>query len=369
MIDYLDLKRVTESFEPELSSVIRRVTESGWYIRGKECEKFEENFKAFCGTAFCVGVANGLEALILIFRAYIALGKLRAGDSVIVPANTYIATILALTENGLHPVLVEPDEETFNLSLENCERAYSQNSRIQAILAVHLYGRVIPGEELAEFAESHHLLLVEDAAQGHGARKKGICAGAFGDAAAFSFYPGKNLGALGDGGAVTTSDEELARMIRVLSNYGSEKKYVNSVKGLNSRLDEMQAAILSCKLTRLNLDNQVRQKIANRYLREIQNPWIKLPSPGASGEHVWHIFALRSEKRHALQEHLKKWGINTLVHYPVPPHKQKAYAEWNSLSFPITESIANTELSIPLYPQLSSEEISQIIEAVNAFGA
>ena len=286
MIPYLDLKRVTEFFHEEISEATQRVIESGWYIRGKECENFEMQFAKFCGTKFCVGVGNGLEALTLIFRALILLKKLNVGDAVFVPSNTYIASILAINEAGLKPILVEPDEKTFNISLKNIQEAFAKNPEAKAILAVHLYGRVIPGKELAKFAKENHLLLIEDAAQGHGAKQDEIRAGAFGDAAGFSFYPGKNLGALGDAGAVTTSDENLAKTIRALANYGSEQKYVNAFRGMNSRLDELQAAILAKKLPHLDAENLRRQKIAKRYLQEIQNEAIQLPDAGNAGEHV-----------------------------------------------------------------------------------
>lgn len=365
MIPYLDLKRVTESFEPELSAIVRRVVESGWYIRGKECENFERKFAEYCGAKFCVGVANGLEALTLIFKSYVALGRLHRGDKVIVPANTYIASILSISEAGLLPVLTDPDPVTCNLSLASVERTFDLN--VKAILAVDLYGRAIPGKELSELATSRGLILVEDAAQGHGAMENGKRTGSLGDAAGFSFYPGKNLGALGDGGAVTTSDAELAQMVRTLANYGSERKYVNLHKGMNSRLDEIQAAVISYKLNRLDADNQHRTKIAERYLSEIQNSLVTLPSSGNPGEHVWHIFALRTRNREKLQEHLKKCEIETLIHYPIPPHRQKAYKEFANLSFPVAEEIAKTELSLPLYPQMSHSEISRVIEAVNAY--
>ncbi len=365
MIPYLDLKRVTESFEPDLSAIVRRVVESGWYIRGKECENFERKFAEYCGTKFCVGVANGLEALTLIFKSYVALGRLHRGDKVIVPANTYIASILSISEAGLVPVLTDPDPVTCNLSLASVERTFNLN--VKAILAVDLYGRAIPGKELSELATSRGLILVEDAAQGHGAMENGKRAGSLGDAAGFSFYPGKNLGALGDGGAVTTSDAELAQMVRTLANYGSERKYVNLHKGMNSRLDEIQAAVLSYKLNRLDADNLHRTKIAERYLSEIQNPLATLPSSGNPGEHVWHIFALRTRNREKLQEHLKNCEIETLIHYPILPHRQKAYREFADLNFPVAEEIAKTELSLPLYPQMSHSEISRVIEAVNAY--
>ncbi len=365
MIPYLDLKRVTESFEPELSTTVQRVVKSGWYIRSEECENFERKFAGYCGTEFCVGVANGLEALTLIFKSYIALGRLRPGDKVIVPANTYIASVLAIGEAGLVPVLTDPDPTTCNLSAGCVEKVL--DSTVKAVLAVDLYGRAIPGAELFEFSKSNRLILVEDAAQGHGAVENGKRAGSLGDAAGFSFYPGKNLGALGDGGAVTTSDAELARTVRTLANYGSERKYVNIFKGMNSRLDEIQAAVLAYKLTRLDADNLCRTKIAERYLSEIQNPAVVLPDSGKSGEHVWHIFAVRTGNRERLQTYLKDCGIETLIHYPIPPHRQKAYREFADLEFPVAEEIAKTELSLPLYPQMTRSEIFQVIEAVNAY--
>lgn len=365
MIPYLDLKRVTDSFEPGLSKVLENAVKSGWYIRGKECEKFEREFAEFCGVKFCIGVANGLEALTLIFKAYIQMGRLHVGDAVIVPANTYIASILAVSEAGLVPVLTDPDPLTYNLSVEGVKRALSP--KVKAILAVDLYGRAIPGNALSEFAKVHDLILVEDAAQGHGALENHQRVGSFGDAAGFSFYPGKNLGALGDAGAVTTSDPELASVVRTLSNYGSEQKYVNILKGVNSRLDELQAAILSYKLLRLDEDNAKRSRIAEKYLRDILNPLVILPNPGKPGEHVWHVFAVRSSYRKALQDHLAKYGVGTLIHYPIPPHRQNAYAEFGEQYFPIAEEIAETELSLPLYAQMTENEISKVIEAVNAF--
>jgi len=365
MIPYLDLKRVTESFEPGLSRALEKTVKSGWYIRGQECEKFERDFARFCGTKFCVGVANGLEALTLIFKAYVQMGRLHLGDAVIVPANTYIASILAVNEAGLVPVLTDPDPLTYNLSVEGVERVLSP--KVKAILAVDLYGRAIPGKSLSEFAKNQGLILVEDAAQGHGAIENQKRAGSFGDAAGFSFYPGKNLGALGDAGAITTSDEDLARTVRTLANYGSEQKYVNILKGMNSRLDELQATVLSYKLLRLDEDNAKRVHIAERYLKNILNPLVILPNPGKSGEHVWHVFAVRSSFRKALQDHLAKSGVGTLIHYPIPPHRQNAYAEFGECYFPIAEEIAETELSLPLYPQMTESEISQVIEAVNAF--
>lgn len=365
MIPYLDLKRISESFEPELLQTVERVIQGGWYIRGEECRKFEKEFAAYCGTQFCVGVANGLEALTLILRAYCELGRLQKGDKVIVPANTYIATILAVSDSGLIPVLTDPDPKTYNLTVESVERSMSAN--VKAILAVDLYGRAIPGKSLSDFARANGLLLIEDAAQGHGAMENGKRAGAFGDAAGFSFYPGKNLGALGDGGAVTTSDPELERTVRILANYGSEKKYVNLYKGMNSRLDEIQAAVLSLKLKRLDADNARRMQIAKKYLAEIQNEQILLPEAGDLGEHVWHIFPVRTKFRDEFRTYLSKAGIDTIIHYPIPPHHQKAYSEFAAKHFPVAEAIATEELSLPLFPQMSDAEISCVIEAVNAY--
>ena len=365
MIPYLDLKRVTDSFEPGLSKALENAVKSGWYIRGKECERFEKAFAKYCGTEYCIGVANGFEALTLIFKAYIQMGRLNRGDFVVVPANTYIASVLSISEAGLVPLLTDPDTQTLNLSVEGVKRVW--NPQVKAILAVDLYGRAIPGKELSEFAKIHDLILVEDAAQGHGAVENHKRAGSFGDAAGFSFYPGKNLGALGDAGAVTTSDAELAKTIRALANYGSEQKYVNLFKGMNSRLDELQAAILSFKLPRLDSDNAKRSQIAKRYMKYISNPLVTLPSPGKPGEHVWHIFAIRTSYRKALQEYLTHSGVGTLIHYPIPPHRQSAYGELGELYFPIAEEIADTELSLPLYPQMTEDEISKVIEAVNAF--
>lgn len=365
-IPYLSLKRVNDSYEQKLASIVNDVIKSGWYIRGQECEKFEQNFAKFCGTNYCVGVANGLEALTLIFKAYIELGRLSKGDKVIVPSNTYIASILAISSAELVPVLVEPDELTYNLSLKNVEKSFEP--RVKAILAVHLYGRLAAVKELAEFAKSKKLIFVEDAAQSHGASVCNKIAGSFGDAAGFSFYPGKNLGALGDAGAVTTNDIELVTAIRALANYGSLKKYVNLYKGFNSRLDEIQAAILSYKLTRLPEENAKRRKIANLFLSKINNKFITLPSKANALENVWHIFPIFSQYRNELQLYLKKVGVETLIHYPIPPHKQLAYKnEFGDVSFLIAEQFSKTELSLPLYPQLKQGECSYIIEAINDF--
>lgn len=366
MISYLPLQQINASFEPWLSKAVERVVSSGRYIRGPECENFEREFAAFCGTYHCVGVANGLEALTLIFLAYKELGRLHDGDEVLVPANTYIASVLAISDAGLVPVLVDPDEKTFTLSLKGVSAAITPRTR--AILAVHLYGRICPMRELSAFAKEHSLILVEDAAQAHGAVSGNIRAGALGDAAGFSFYPGKNLGALGDAGAVTTSDEELADTVRTLANYGSKKKYVNLYQGLNSRLDEIQAAVLSVKLPRLVADNARRAKVAARYFEEIRNPAVHLPDTGAPGEHVWHVFAVRSDFRDALQEHLHKCGIETVIHYPIPPHLQNAYRNtFPEERFPVAERVAKTELSLPIHPLMTVVDVDEVVAAVNSF--
>ncbi len=365
-VPFYSLQRVNASFEPALSETLLRVSGSGWYIRGNECAAFETAFADYCGVLHCVGVGNGFDALTLIFRAYRELGNLCAGDEVLVPANTFIASILAISANGLVPVLVEPAAETFNLNPDLLEAAVTPKTR--AILAVHLYGRVAAMDKIADIAKRHGLLLIEDVAQAHGATLCGKRAGALGDAAGFSFYPSKNLGALGDGGAVMTQDPRLAAMVRILANYGSDKKYVMDFKGVNSRLDELQAAVLSLKLKRLDEDNAKRNAVATRYLAEIHNSLVQLPEAGATGEHVWHIFAVRSSVRDALQEHLKHGGIETGIHYPIPPHHQKAYATGMIHGMlPITESLSQTVLSLPMSPLMSDEEVSAVVHAVNSF--
>jgi len=366
MIKFLDLQKINNRYEPELSETILRVVHSGWYILGKEVAQFESAFAAFCGTKHAIGVANGLDALILIFRAYKEMGKLQAGDEVIVPANTYIATILSITANDLIPVLVEPDEKTFNLDPMLIEQHITPKTK--AILPVHLYGQLADMGPINQIARKHGLLVIEDAAQAHGAENtEGKKTGNLGDAAAFSFYPGKNLGALGDGGAVTTNDDELAKMIRVLRNYGSDKKYHHKYKGMNSRLDELQAAVLSVKLKYLGADNEKRRDIARRYLKEIKNNRIDLPYYSGGKDHVFHQFVIRTEDRNRLQDYLVKRGIETMIHYPVPPHKQQAYSEWNNRSFPVTEKIHREVLSLPINPILTEEEISFIINTINEY--
>jgi len=363
MIPFLDLKAINGRYRDELVAAATRVIDSGWYTQGDEVKAFEQEFSEYCGTKQCVGVANGLDALTLTLRAWKEMGRLKEGDEVIVPANTYIASILAITENRLKPVLVEPNEKTFNLCVKKTTAAITANTK--AIVAVHLYGMISPMPELMELADRHGLLVLEDAAQAHGARIDDQRAGSFGHAAGFSFYPGKNLGALGDAGAVTTDDEELAKVVRALGNYGSHKKYENLYQGVNSRLDEMQAAMLRVKLRHLDAEIQSRREAAEYYLANINNPDIRLPAVGNRESHVWHLFVLRSAKRDQLQQYLVERGVQTLIHYPVPPHQQKAYQAWQSEYYPLTESIHKTILSLPMGPTLSIEERSHITAACN----
>jgi len=366
MIQFLDLQKVNapyrESFEQKLASI----SDKGWYILGDEVKHFEADFARYCGTKYCIGVGNGLDALVLIFRAYIELGQLQKGDEVIVAANTYIASILAILQAGLVPVLVEPDAATYNLDPNLVTEKIT--SKTKAILAVHLYGQLCTMEALNRIARQHQLLIVEDAAQAHGASDtQGFKAGNLSDAAGFSFYPGKNLGALGDAGAVTTNDEALAKMIFSLRNYGSEVKYYNDHIGYNSRLDELQAAFLNVKLPNLDAENERRKIIANRYLSEISNHRIILPEYNGGQHHNFHLFVVLTDDRQRLQDYLKANGIQALIHYPVPPHQQKALPEWNHLSFPLTEKIHREILSLPMSPVLQPHEIDAIIKALNDY--
>ncbi len=367
MINYLDLKRINDSFEPDLSETVVRVTRSGWYLQGKETERFEHKFAGYCGVDHCVGTGNGLDALTLIFMAYVTMGSMRKGDEVIVPANTYIASILAVLRAGLKPVFCEPCKDTCNIDPARMEELVTP--RTKAIMAVHLYGRVCEMDAIDGIAHRYGLKVVEDCAQAHGALyRNGKRAGALGDAAGFSFYPGKNLGALGDAGAVTTQDGELAARVRALANYGSSVKYVNVYKGINSRLDELHAAVLSLKLDRLDEDNERRRRIASSYMNGIHHPdIILLPSEVYSSSHVYHIFAVLTKRREALQDYLKKNGVQTLIHYPIPPHRQEALKEYCGLSLPVTERIHAEELSLPMSPLLTGEEVSCIIELINKF--
>jgi dTDP-4-amino-4,6-dideoxygalactose transaminase len=362
---FLDLKLINASVRDELLEACKQVIDSGWYINGKQVKAFESEFADYCGVKHCVGVGNGLDALRLILKAWIELGELNIGDEVLVQSNTYIASILAISEVGLTPVLVEPDPVSFNLDVKNLEAAVSP--RTKAIMAVHLYGQLSDMERICALAKDHNLLVIEDCAQAHGAKLNGRLAGAWGDAAAFSFYPGKNLGALGDGGAVVTDSAPLAEMVRALGNYGSRQKYVHEYKGVNSRLDEMQCAMLRVKLQHLDDEIKARQFVARAYLERISNPLVALPNVVRVDDHAWHLFVVRTEHREALQEHLLESGIQTLIHYPTPAHKQGAYKEWNDLSFPVAEVLSDEVLSLPISPVLSEADIDLVVEAVNTF--
>ncbi len=367
MIPFLDLHKINARFENEFSSTFSGFLNSGRYILGREVEIFESNFADYCGTSHCIGVANGLEALTLIFKAYIELGKLEIGDQIMVPANTYIASMLAIINSGLEPVFVEPDAKSFNISVSDVESQMHPN--IKGILAVHLYGQLADMEALNAIAKSNNLLLIEDAAQAHGALSisEGKKAGNLSDAAAFSFYPSKNLGALGDAGAVTTNDEDLYHKISLLRNYGSSKKYVNQTLGFNSRLDELQAAFLNIKLKHLDADNLRRQQIAKQYISEITNAKIKLPSYSGQQDHVFHTFVVQVTNRNKFIAHLNNNDIGYLIHYPIPPHKQDALFTYKNLSLPITEFIHDTVVSIPMSPVLTDDDVQHVINALNNY--
>lgn len=366
MIKFLDLQKINLQYQNEIEAKLLEVFRSGWYLMGSQLSNFEKNLSDYIGAKHSIGVANGLDALRLILRGYIELGIMNPGDEIIVPSNTYIASILAISDNGLVPVLVEPEIETYNIDISKIEEKIT--SKTKGILIVHLQGRVVFSDQLKEIAEKYQLKIIEDNAQAIGAEWNGKKTGNLGDASGFSFYPGKNLGALGDAGAVTTNDDELAKTIRALANYGSNQKYVNIYKGLNSRLDEIQAAVLDVKLKYIDQENKIRREIAKRFINEINNPTIILPEyPSDENEHVWHVFVIRSEKRDELQAYLTENGIQTLIHYPIPPHQQQAYKEWNELSFPISEKIHDEVLSFPISPVMSEDEIKQIIEVVNKF--
>ncbi|HHQ4668751.1 TPA: DegT/DnrJ/EryC1/StrS family aminotransferase [Aeromonas veronii] len=365
MINFLDLKTINSQYQKELKDACARVIDSGWYIMGSELAQFEVEFANYCGAKHAIGVANGLDALNLVLRAWKAFGKLQAGDEVIVQANTYIASILAITENDLVPVLVEPNRDTYNLDPGVVRAAIT--AKTKAILPVHLYGQLSPMPELMAIASEFGLLVLEDCAQAHGAEIEGKRAGNWGDAAGFSFYPGKNLGALGDAGAVTTNNDELAQTIRALRNYGSHKKYENLYQGVNSRLDEIQAAMMRVKLPYLERETARRQSIAQSYRTRINNPFVTLPSVENEGAHVWHLFVVRSDVREQLQQCLSEQGIQTLIHYPIPPHKQKAYPEFQDYRLPLTEQIHQQVLSLPMDPTMSDEAVTRVIDAVNGF--
>ena len=365
-MQFLDLKKITQQYADEIHEAVSRVTDSGWYLQGKENELFEQEYSSYIGTKYCVGCANGLDALTLIYRAYIEMGLMKAGDEVIVPANTYIASILAITENGLVPVLVEPKAETLEIDEEQIERHITERTR--SIMIVHLYGRCAYTNRIGEICSKHGLLLVEDNAQAHGCRTAdGRRTGSIGDAAGHSFYPGKNLGALGDGGAVTTNNQQLAETVRTLANYGSSRKYVFKYAGRNSRLDEMQAAVLRVKLAHLDDDNNHRFKVGQRYIDNIYNPLIRQPKTMYEGGNVFHLFPVFCERRDELQQYLHDNNVQTLIHYPIPPHKQECYSDWNVMSLPITEQLHSQELSLPISQVMTFDEADEVVRLVNRF--
>ncbi len=361
MIQFLDLHKINEVYRTEIDEKIKKVLDSGWYLGGKENEEFCKNFAFYCQTKFALGVANGLDALTLILRAY-DFGK---NDEIIVPANTYIASILSITENGCTPILVEPCLENYNIDVDKIEEKITSNTK--AILVVHLYGQAVEMEKIWALAKKYNLKIIEDSAQAHGAYYQDKRVGNLGDASAFSFYPGKNLGCLGDGGAITTNNEELYLKLKALANYGSHKKYENLYKGVNSRLDELQAAVLDVKLKGLDADNERRREIANYYCKNINNSKITLPKALEKEGHVWHIFVVRTGNRQAFQEYMTKNSVQTLIHYPTAPHKQRAYSEWNELSYPVTEKIHNEVISLPISPVMTDEEVKRVVEVVNAY--
>ncbi len=374
MIKFLDLKAINDSYEPEMSESIKRVLDAGWYLLGNEVSSFEDEYASFIGSRNCIGVANGLDALRLIFKAYIELGLMSEGDEIIVPANTYIASILAITDNRLIPVLVEPDINTYNIDPYKIEEKITV--RTKGIMLVHLYGQNAMHPVIQALKEKYQLKIIEDNAQAAGAKYGDKRTGSIGDAAGHSFYPGKNLGCLGDGGAVTTDDDDLADVVRTLANYGSKQKYVNKYKGLNSRLDEIQAAVLRTKLKLLDKDNQRRREIAQFYCDNIESNCLILPSISPvfknsmiknNLSHIWHIFIIRHEQRDRLQQYLANNDIQTLIHYPIPPHKQDAYKEWNNQSYPTTEKIHKEVLSLPISPVMSSDQINIIVKLINKY--
>lgn len=365
MIKFLDLQKINAQYEQELKEAANRVIDSGWYLMGKELETFEQNYAEFCGVKYALGVANGLDALRLIFKAYLELGVMKKGDEVIVPANTYIASVLAISDNELIPVFVEPNILTYNLDSSKIEAAITPKTK--AILTVHLYGQNSIDEQMLSICKKHHLKLVEDSAQSHGAIWNEKVMGSIGDAAGHSFYPGKNLGALGDAGAVTTNDDSLSKTIEALRNYGSHKKYENIYKGLNSRLDEIQAAFLNVKLKYIKKDILERRRVANYYLENIKNPAIILPEVLTEAGHVWHLFVIRINDRVSFQKYMEDNGIQTIIHYPIPPHKQMCYKEMNRMCFELTEQIHNEVVSLPISPVLSNDEMCKIVNLINRF--
>ncbi len=365
MITFLDLKQINAQYRTELIEACTKVIDSGWYIQGNECNEFEKEFAQYCSVKYAIGVANGLDALILILRAYKKLKIINDGDEVIVPSNTYIASILAISENNLVPILVEPDINTYNIDVNKIEQSIT--SKTKAIMVVHLYGQAVEMTKILELGKKYNLKIIEDSAQAHGSYDTQLNkrVGNIGDASGFSFYPGKNLGALGDGGAVTTNDEELANTIRALGNYGSHKKYENIYKGINSRLDEIQAAMLRVKLRYLDNEIKKRKEIANYYLENIKNENIVLPS--VTTDSVWHLFVIRTNKRDELEKYLLDNDIQTLIHYPLAPHKQEAYKEWSSESFPVSEQIHQEVLSLPISGIQSLEDTRKVVKLINDF--
>ena len=365
MINFLDLKKINSLKKHELTEAFYRVLDSGWFIQGEEVKKFEAEFAEYCGVNHVIGVSNGLDALIIIFKGYIELGIFREGDEILVPANTYIASILAITINKLTPVFIEPDINSYNISVNEIEKNITNKTK--GILAVHLYGQICEIEKISHIAEKYKLLLIEDSAQAHGAKKNEKKAGNFGDASGFSFYPGKNLGALGDAGAISTNNKDLAEVVRALINYGSNQKYINHYKGFNNRLDELQAAFLRVKLKDLDNETNRRQNIARKYINGIYNPKIILPKCELEESHVWHLFVIRTDDRVNLIKYLSENNIQSVIHYPIPPHKQVAYKEFNEISLPITEKIHNEVLSLPISHVLDENEVDYIIEIINNF--
>lgn len=363
MIRFLDIEKINKRQSGAIEKAMRRVLESGWYLRGKETESFEKAYADFIGVDYAVGCGNGLDALTLILKAYVEMGVMKPGDEIIVPANTYIASILAITRAALTPVLVEPNPLTLQIDQNLIERHITPKTK--GVMIVHLYGQNAYSEKIGEICRQNDLKLIEDNAQAHGVIFKGKKTGGLGDAAGHSFYPGKNLGALGDAGVVTTNDSSLAETVKALGNYGSDKKYVFAMQGVNSRIDEMQAAILKEKLPMLMEDNGRRREIARRYRDEINNPLIYLPEYSYGEDNVFHIFPVFSEKRDSLQSYLREKGVETIIHYPIPPHRQACYPEWNSLSFPITERIHSQELSLPISPVITEEEVAMVIHHLN----
>lgn len=363
MIKFLDLQKINQLYYEEIHSAVNRVIDSGWYLFGEEVRNFEKNYAGYIGTDYCIGVGNGLDALRLILRSYIEFGEMEEGDEIIVPANTYIATILAITANNLTPVLVEPDIDTFQIDPTKIEQSITTKSK--AILIVHLYGKCAYTREIGKICEKHDLKLIEDNAQAAGCTIKGRKTGSLGEIAAHSFYPGKNIGALGDAGAITTNNKNLAEIARTLANYGSAKKYIFDFRGINSRMNEINAAVLNVKLKYLDRDNLLRKQMARFYFDKIKHPDIKLPFASDIRDNVFHIFPVLTRHRNELQEYLTLHKVETIIHYPIPPHKQKAFKFWNNLSYPVTEKIHDEELSLPLNQSLTMDDINTITEITN----